>query len=295
MSSPLLSICLITYNQQDYIQQAIEGVFSQKVDFPVEFVISNDCSSDGTHQKIDEILTKAPDNFSIKYFNHENNLGALQNFSFALNQCTGKYIAYFEGDDYWIDPLKLTSQVDFLEKNQDFAICFHNIWVLENGKLSPNLHLEKYNIKEESSIEDYAKFNYIPTLSAVFRNVEQKLPDWIMDSPVGDIPLFMTIAKQGKIKFFNEKWGVYRKNVGIWCKMGNQRNLNMMKLYDYLIYDYQNLSAVKTNLYKAKYSYIKEFLKKEKLGFIEFLNNKFFEELPLQEKLKIIYRKYIKQ
>ena len=100
MKKPLLSILMITYNHESYIEQAIKGVFSQKVNFPVEFVISNDCSTDKTHQKIEEILKDATNGFVVRYYNHEDNLGMMRNFSFAINECKGKYIAYFEGDDY---------------------------------------------------------------------------------------------------------------------------------------------------------------------------------------------------
>ena len=84
MKKPLLSILMITYNHESYIEQAIKGVFSQKVNFPVEFVISNDCSTDKTHQKIEEILKDSPENFTIKYYNHTENLGMMENFIFYL-------------------------------------------------------------------------------------------------------------------------------------------------------------------------------------------------------------------
>ena len=117
MKKPLLSILMITYNHESYIEQAIKGVFSQKVNFPVEFVISNDCSTDKTHQKIEEILKDSPENFTIKYYNHTENLGMMENFIFSLKQCHGKYIALCEGDDYWIDNNKLQKQVNFLAAN----------------------------------------------------------------------------------------------------------------------------------------------------------------------------------
>jgi len=80
MSRPLLSVCLITYNQENYIQKAIESVFAQETNFNIEFIISNDCSPDNSHEKIEEIIKKAPKNFEINYFNHQNNLGAMKNF-----------------------------------------------------------------------------------------------------------------------------------------------------------------------------------------------------------------------
>ena len=83
-SKPLISVCVITYNHENFISQAINGVFLQELNFPVEFIISNDCSSDKTNDKIEEIINQAPENISVRYFNHKKNLGSLKNFSFAI-------------------------------------------------------------------------------------------------------------------------------------------------------------------------------------------------------------------
>ena len=293
MSRPLLSVCLITYNQENYIQKAIESVFAQETNFNIEFIISNDCSPDNSHEKIEEIIKKAPKNFTVRYFNHQQNLGMMKNFQFALNQCSGKYIAYFEGDDYWDYPKKLQAQVDFLEQNPDFAICCHNLKFLEGNKLTEQVYIDRANIKDVSSIEDLAKFNLIPTLTAVFRNVENKLPSWILNSPIGDLPLFMMVAKHGKIKFINQKWAVYRRNIGVWNKMGNMRNLNMIKQYNLLIEEFNKDSKVIKNLQFARNKYIKEYLKKEKITLIKLFEDQYFKELPLKDKFKIIFRKFI--
>lgn len=294
MNKPLLSVCLITYKQENYIQKAIESVFEQDVNFPVEFIISNDCSPDNTHQKIQEIISQAPKNFTIKYYNHQENLGMMKNFAFVINQCTGKYIAYFEGDDYWEYSKKIKTQVDFLEKNPDFAICCHNLKFLEGEKFLNEIYLDHITIKNESTIEDLAKHNYVPTLTAVFRNVKDKLPKWILDSPIGDLPMFMMVAKHGKIKYINEKWAVYRSNVGEWSKMGNRKNLNMIKQYDLLIEEFRTEISIKQNLREIRNKYIKEYLKKEELGLMQFIKNEYFNELPIKEKFKILIRKFIR-
>ena len=293
MNNPLVSVCLITYNQENYIQKAIKSIFDQEVGFPIEVIISNDCSSDNTHQKIEEILKYATNGFVVRYYNHEDNLGMMRNFSFAINECKGKYIAYFEGDDYWDYPKKLQTQVDFLEQNPDFAICCHNVRFLENEKFINEIYLDKINIKDKFTLEDLAKHNIVPTLTAVFRNTSDKLPSWILESPIGDLPMFMMVAKHGKIKYINEKWAVYRSNIGEWSKMGNQKNLNMIKQYDLLTEEFNDNIKVKKNLHFARNKYIKEYLKKEKLSLLKLSKNSFFKQLPLLEKAKIIFRKYL--
>lgn len=293
MNNALVSVCLITYNQENYIQKAIKSIFDQEVGFPIEVIISNDCSSDNTHQKIEEIIKDATNGFVVRYYNHKDNLGMMRNFSFAINECKGKYIAYFEGDDYWDYPKKLQTQVDFLEQNPDFAICCHNVRFLENEKFINEIYLDKINIKDIFTLEDLAKHNIVPTLTAVFRNTSDKLPSWILESPIGDLPMFMMVAKHGKIKYINEKWAVYRSNIGEWSKMGNQKNLNMIKQYDLLTEEFNDNIKVKKNLHFARNKYIKEYLKKEKLSLLKLSKNSFFKQLPLVEKAKIIFRKYL--
>src|SRR5690606_29715501 len=116
MNNPVLSVCMITYNHEAFIRKAVQGVIDQKTSFPLEFIISNDCSLDNTHVIIKEIINTYP-NVGFKYFNHASNKGMRENFIFALNECQGKYIAICEGDDFWIDPFKLQKQVEFLEQN----------------------------------------------------------------------------------------------------------------------------------------------------------------------------------
>ncbi|MDO9260985.1 MAG: glycosyltransferase, partial [Flavobacteriaceae bacterium] len=110
---PTVSVCMITYNHENYIQQAIEGVLMQTCNFEVELIIANDCATDKTDEVIQEIIKNHPNSSWIKYTNHSQNKGMMPNFIWAMQQCKGKYIALCEGDDYWTDPLKLQKQVEF--------------------------------------------------------------------------------------------------------------------------------------------------------------------------------------
>lgn len=95
----------------------------QKVDFPMEFIIADDCSTDGTRLICEEYAAKYPDLIRLAFT--DCNLGAVENEQRAFISAKGKYIATCEGDDYWTDPLKLQKQVDFLESHPDFSVCFH--------------------------------------------------------------------------------------------------------------------------------------------------------------------------
>ena len=123
---PLVSVCMITYGHEKYIEEAINSVLMQECDFDFEFIISNDCSPDATDSVIRSILNTHPESSPIVYHKQEKNLGMMPNFLFALDQCKGDFIAVCEGDDFWTDKLKLQKQVDFLRENEDCSLCFHN-------------------------------------------------------------------------------------------------------------------------------------------------------------------------
>lgn len=122
-SNPLVSVVTITYNHAPYIAKCIEGVLMQQVNFPMEFIIAEDCSTDGTRAICEEYAQKYPD--LIRLLPSEGNMGAVRNEQRAFEAARGKYIATCEGDDYWTDPLKLQRQVDFLESHSDYSVCFH--------------------------------------------------------------------------------------------------------------------------------------------------------------------------
>jgi glycosyltransferase involved in cell wall biosynthesis len=219
MDRPLLSVCLITYNHVKYIEQAIESVLSQKVNFQWEFAIADDCSNDGTTQIIRTYADKYP--ALIHVLGRTHNLGPANNFVDLITSAKGKYIAYIEGDDYWTDSLKLQKQVDFLEANPDFVICFHAVSSIDEDTKSVNTRF--YN-KEVSTIEDLCRYNYISSVSVVFKNnLIKEFPDWYLKSSLGDWQLHLFNAQHGKIKYFNDVMAMYRIHKGgIWSKRGEK-------------------------------------------------------------------------
>jgi glycosyltransferase involved in cell wall biosynthesis len=212
----LVSVCMITYNQEKYIEQAIEGVLRQKCDFDFELIISNDCSTDNSHQIILNAIGKNSTEIEIKYFNQDKNLGMIENFIFAYKHCKSPYTAMCEGDDYWTDILKLQKQINFLEANPDFSICFHSVDVLfQDGRKEIDFGIKGILEESESTIYDLAALgNYIHTPSVVFRKVVNNLPMNFSDSPIGDFYLWILVAKYGKIKKLKDVMSVYRYNTG---------------------------------------------------------------------------------
>lgn len=209
--NPLVSIQMITYNHEDYIAQAIEGVLMQKTSFKIELVIGEDCSTDSTREICEEYVRKYPT--IIRLLPSQSNIGIIQNGIRTLESCRGKYIALCEGDDYWTDPYKLQNQIGFLAENPLYVMSFHKIDFLVGGE---QIKGNYYPLPPKSTlnIHDIILRHYIPTCSLVFKKdcLPKQFPEWFFKSRIGDIPIEILLASKGLTYYHNESMGCYRKN-----------------------------------------------------------------------------------
>lgn len=204
---------MITYNHEIFIREAIEGVLMQKASFDYQLVIGEDYSTDSTWQICEEYAKRYPEKIKL-LLRPEKNLGMMPNFIRTLEACKAKYIALCEGDDYWTDPLKLQKQVGFLEKNEKYSICFHDVDVLyPNGTIhshAASMGLSKVKYIKKDLLERW----FIPTCSIVYRNLMDKMPDWFSEVESGDLALCILLSDYGNAYLLKEKMGVYRKHDG---------------------------------------------------------------------------------
>lgn len=216
IKKPLVSICSITYNQASYIRQCLDGFLMQKTNFAFEIVINDDCSTDGTTEIIREYEAKYPE--IIKPIYHDENLyskgirGMFVNF--CLPKAQGKYIAMCEGDDYWIDPLKLQKQIDFLEENPIYTMCCSDAIIQTK---EGTLDWSRYPHHQDVVIEDIIINGgwFLPTASLVYRkDLLNNYPSYCKNCHVGDYPLMLWASLNGKIRWFAEKQVVYRYSMG---------------------------------------------------------------------------------
>jgi len=254
---PLVSITCIAYNHEKFIAVAIEGFLIQETNFPFEIIIHDDASTDKTQS----IIKKYSDNYPnlirtiLQKENHWLGKGINATTTIVWPSCKGKYIAWCEGDDFWTDPNKLQKQVDFLEVNEDYAICFHRVYELEDEKEPLVSKLNTSEREETYTIENLAAGNFIHTPSVVFRNgLIKRFPEWFVKAPVGDYPLYLIIAKHGKIKYFPEPMAVYRKHFGgLWSgKSLEYTHLRWIILLDLLIEEFKSEPNVKKVLEEQK-------------------------------------------
>ena len=209
----LVSVCVITFNHEKYIEQAIKSILSQETNFPIELVIGDDCSIDNTSKIILKYKKKYPK--KIVYLRRKKNLGMMKNFIDTLKHCRGKYIAMCEGDDCWIDPNKLQKQVDFLENNLEFSISTHNVFIKDEitGKQHEWLGKQHRRVSTLKEILRYGSGG--ATCSLVIRSQAIKvLPAWFKSLPGGDWALQVLACKEGNLIYMLKPMAVYRRHEG---------------------------------------------------------------------------------
>ena len=225
-----VAVWMVTYNHEDYIEQAIESIVNQKANFLYKLFIGEDCSTDNTRQICIGLKEKYPDKIHLVL--NERNVGASQNAQKIFNLCFNsgaKYVAMCEGDDYWTDPLKLQKQVDFLETNQEYVLTFHPVQILNTDGVLVEDFITKVPENYEYQETLASGNNYIHTPSVLFRNIITSFPPEFMLSPIGDYFLYMILTNHGKIKIMNDTMAVYRQGVGVWSDLQlPERLLNTM-------------------------------------------------------------------
>lgn len=217
---PLVSVCMITYNHESYISQAIEGILAQKTDFHFVLVIGEDCSTDNTRKICQEYKEKYPNKICLLL--PKRNLGMQLNFIDTLKASIGKYIAICEGDDYWTDSYKLQKQIDLLEaEEQDGIVAVAtNCSVSDlNGNVVKKESLVIPPVNEEGvyTLHDFFKNSHqYPTLTVVFRNRDM---NFILENMkklsnpfLGDWILWILLYQQGSFYFMNQVTASYRIN-----------------------------------------------------------------------------------
>ena len=225
---PLVSVCVISYQHERFIREAINGILSQKTSFDFELLIYDDASSDASQEIIREMCREAPSNISVRLFFQEENMwsrGISGSNAILYPAVKGKYVALCEGDDYWLDPLKLQKQVDFMENHPDYAMCLHPGKILYEG--NPAGRSDEYypggkfhrifSRKKRIPLDYMLRGNMATTASVMYRwkyygeAFSEVFPQGI--NP-GDWYMHLLHAKDGKIGYLPEIMSVYRKHQG---------------------------------------------------------------------------------
>lgn len=216
---PLVSVLMITYNHERFIREALESVFMQQVDFPIELVIGEDCSTDRTRDLIVQVCAAAP--IQVRVLTSERNVGMHENFRRTLGACRGEFVALLEGDDYWLLEEKLKLQVRALQRSDRLQMVFNRSRIEFVGDarraLLPvdNHYLPTFCSKTFGFKEILNKDFLIPTSSVLFRRrAIGTIPSWADRLPFVDEVVFLLASRRGTVVYDDMLVSVYRIHAG---------------------------------------------------------------------------------
>ncbi len=225
--TPLVSVSITAFNAEKLLPRAVDSVLRQRIDFPIEIVIADDCSKDSTLHIARNYQERNPG--VVRVVERSRNLGIQRNTYETLNECRGKYIAWLDSDDYWTDPEKLTVQVQALEADPTISVCCHFVrWVTPEGEVTrekyPSIPAGRYGL------EEVLRHNFVPTPSVIFRNgIQRSLPPWYFElESLSDWPIWVLAALEGDVLLLERVMADYVLAPGssmtsrgelFWCRM----------------------------------------------------------------------------
>lgn len=215
---PLVSIIVLAYNHELFIEECLNSVFSQKCDFDIELIIGEDCSEDHTLSIIENLIKDK--NIYINLIKSNENVGLINNYVRCLRAAKGKYISVLSGDDYWIDNHKITRQVLFLEENIDYGLVYTNYNVLNNTTKKTTInYLDTISAKTHSGSCRDQLIKGIPAIMNITTCIRREIFteeyfNFIDDVNflTEDFPTFMWVGFDSKICYQDNITTVYRIN-----------------------------------------------------------------------------------
>lgn len=212
---PVVIIWCTAYNHERYLKDTLEGFIKQTTDFPFVAIVHEDFSTDVTADILKDYTQKYPD-IIFPIFEKENQYskadGSLERIMDEVSKATGaKYVALCEGDDYWIDPLKLQKQVDFLENNPDYGLVHSNVYESFWYDDFKSINFRKRKIPEGLVYKELLKRNFLYTLTVLFRSeLMEILKNEVYPLPYLDRILWICFSRHTKFHYIDECLGVYR-------------------------------------------------------------------------------------
>jgi glycosyltransferase involved in cell wall biosynthesis len=261
-STPLVSVTMPVYNQGSHLAKALDSILMQKTDFDFEIVISDDNSTDNSRDILEAYYQKYPD--KIKLLFAEKNRGVNNSSLEVFKNCKGKYLAFLDGDDYWINENKLQKQIDFLEQNPDYMGCFHDAEIVSKPEADISRHNQYHQeFKYYSQFNRYRpdfypgdviERNIIPTASLVVRN-SNNISEFF--EVFNDITLSLNWAfqifmvKDSRYYYINEPLSAYNDHPGGISKTVSLNsfklsNIKVLKRFVHRIYNSNHYSFYHT-------------------------------------------------
>lgn len=214
---PLISVCITTYNVDAYIKKALDGIAEQVFNGLLEIVVVDDASTDRSVQEIED--WKKDFSGQLTVWKNQVNEGAMSALIRSIELAQAPYLAILDGDDYWIDPLKLQKQYDFLSVNPAYSLVWHDAtYVDELGRSMGKTFGERFKGRDydsEFSLSEVLRWRVLgPTSSIFVRKTALKFPQWAPEFYGTEVMLFLITRQQGLFKYFPSTCSVYRVRPG---------------------------------------------------------------------------------
>ncbi len=218
-SAPLASVIIICFNQESYIEQALLSVINQKTTFPFEIIVGNDASTDGTGQIIEQVNQQYPGRLSI--LPGDTNLGPVANEYRCFQAAKGEYIAFLEGDDYWVGTERLQKQVSYMEDHKNCGLVHGDV---HHYNVTDKTWIKNYNehTKSQELVDDYSLANllvcqkhFVKTMTSCFRKSiieNNKVYETAIDKGwlLTDLAIWYELCQHSTCHYFDEVFAVYR-------------------------------------------------------------------------------------
>lgn len=215
----IISVGVITYNQETTIRQTLDSILAQKGDFNLELVIGEDCSPDNTYAICADYAKLYPD--VVKLLPNTHNLGIMANFARVMKACTGDYVGICAGDDYWCDAQKLQKQLDYFNSHSGVGVVSTSGYKLlvRTNQLVPNA-IAPFELITDGDIK---RFYFSPSYSGgvyampLSLLIKRELLQYVnFDEfvrrafPVEDYPMQAILAQHSKWGHIKDLCVVYR-------------------------------------------------------------------------------------
>ena len=198
--TPLVSVCVTTYNHAKYIAQALESILRQRTSFGVEIVVGDDCSSDDTVAICQRYVEQYPDR--VRLLPTPRNMGMRANYRRTIEAARGEYIAICDGDDFWVDDEKLQLQVAELEKDGEVGLCYSRSkrfyegvseeWSYPRGEM----YCDFGRLLFDNTVDNVTALARRDLVLQYYREVcPEQHPEWLTD----DQPMWLWMAVKSKV------------------------------------------------------------------------------------------------
>jgi len=236
-----VDILLVCYNQEQYIDQAIDSIFCQRYSGGMRIIVADDGSIDGTMSKLHRRAHERRD-LPFVFLSNSRRLGVTKNYQRAFAACEANYVAILEGDDYWVDREKLVKQIAFLEANPDCVMCGCNYHLFDDETHASTLRIPvttgtaKYDAK--ATIRDNIVSNF--STSVYRRTALESLPVALFDLIAADWIVNICCGINGSLGFLNEPLSVQRvHSKGVWSGLSPREKISTQIACSY---DYDKLT-----------------------------------------------------